>query len=61
MDEKHWLPGEGCIDFKHVINCLKSAGYSGQLLFETKQTRALPGSTVGSGMLRDRWLQLMHK
>ena len=61
MDEHHRLAGEVCIVFKQVINCLKIAGYSGQLLFETKQTRALPGSTVGSGMLRDRWLQLMQK
>lgn len=61
VDEKHWLPGEGCIDFRSVVDCLDALGYQGQMLFETKQTRALPGSVVDSGVLYERWQQLMQR
>lgn len=33
-DERHWLPGEGKIDWQKMINDLKSIGYSGIWLYE---------------------------
>lgn len=33
-DEKHWLPGEGDINWKAMIDALKITGYSGPWLYE---------------------------
>lgn len=33
-DERHWLPGEGKIDWQKMINDLKSVGYTGVWLYE---------------------------
>ena len=34
VDEKHWLPGEGLIDWKELIETLEQIGYSGPILYE---------------------------
>ncbi|MCI8601130.1 MAG: sugar phosphate isomerase/epimerase [Oscillospiraceae bacterium] len=34
LDEKHWLPGDGCIDWKQLKALLDAAGYQGRYLFE---------------------------
>lgn len=34
VDEKHWLPGEGKIEWSELIRALLSAGYSGPWLYE---------------------------
>ena len=34
LDERHWPPGKGIIDWNLVIESLLSAGYSGPFLFE---------------------------
>lgn len=34
QDEKHWMPGEGCIDWAELRVLLEEAGYQGRLLFE---------------------------
>ncbi len=34
LNERHWLPGEGCIDFAEVVRELAAAGYSGPWLYE---------------------------
>lgn len=33
-DERHWLPGEGDIDWQELLNALKSVGYKGPWLYE---------------------------
>lgn len=33
-DERHWLPGEGDIDWRELISSLEEVGYSGPLLYE---------------------------
>lgn len=33
-DERHWLPGEGDIDWRKLISSLEEVGYSGPLLYE---------------------------
>lgn len=38
LDEKHWLPGEGIINWNLVIDSLVASGYSGPFLFECKGT-----------------------
>ncbi len=34
LNERHWLPGEGDIDWQGVISALKEVGYSGPWLYE---------------------------
>ena len=34
VDEKHWLPGQGKIDWKKVINALQRIGYDGVFTYE---------------------------
>jgi len=34
VDEKHWLPGEGVIDWPAVINALRTVGYEGPWMCE---------------------------
>ena len=43
-DEKHWLPGEGKIDWAAVINALKKADYNGPWLYEVgfKAPKTMP-------------------
>lgn len=38
LDEKHWAPGEGIIDWNLVIASLLAADYSGPFLFEYRDT-----------------------
>ena len=34
IDEKHWLPGEGGIDWQALVNALRSVNYQGPWLYE---------------------------
>jgi sugar phosphate isomerase/epimerase len=34
IDERHWLPGEGIIDFHEVFRILREAGYAGSYIME---------------------------
>ena len=34
VDEKHWLPGEGKLDWPRLVKCLRAAGYDGAWLYE---------------------------
>ena len=36
-DEKHWLPGEGRVPFRCVMDTLQSMGYRGPYLFEVRK------------------------
>jgi len=44
LDEKHWLPGEGVINWTNVISKLAQNGYQGPFMFET--SRRKPSSTT---------------
>lgn len=61
VDEKHWMPGEGCIDYRQVIDCLDAASYKGQFLFEVKHTRTQPGQAPDCVILHNHWQQLMQE
>ncbi|MFC1477224.1 sugar phosphate isomerase/epimerase family protein [candidate division KSB1 bacterium] len=37
-DERHWLPGEGIINWNNVIGNLVTAGYGGPFMFECRGT-----------------------
>lgn len=34
VNERHWLPGEGDIDWQELLNALKAVGYNGPWLYE---------------------------
>ena len=34
INERHWLPGDGCIDWQELRQLLEGCGYSGRYLFE---------------------------
>ncbi|MBC7237554.1 MAG: sugar phosphate isomerase/epimerase [Chloroflexi bacterium] len=34
LDEKHWLPGEGVIDWQELVGALRRIGYRGPFLYE---------------------------
>lgn len=35
-DEKHWVPGDGKIDWKEIMNLLDNSNYCGPMMFEVK-------------------------
>ena len=37
VDEKHWLPGEGVIDWRALLRALRRAGYGGPFLYEVSR------------------------
>lgn len=37
LDEKHWMPGDGCIDWKELKQLLDGVGYQGRYLFELRE------------------------
>ena len=43
VDERHWFPFEGVIDWQSVMAAIRKTGYDGQFVFETK------GSLHGDG------------
>ena len=44
VDEKHWLPYEGVINWKAVMTELVKAGYQGPFVFETDRFKDRPAS-----------------
>ena len=36
-DERHWMPGDGCIDWKELIQLLDEKQYEGRYLFELNE------------------------
>lgn len=47
-NERHWLPGEGKIDWIELVEALEEVSYSGPILYETSFT---PPSTLKSRVL----------
>lgn len=39
LDERHWMPGEGLIDWPAIVGALASVGYDGPLLYEVNPFR----------------------
>ena len=42
IDERHWLPGEGKIDWPKLIGALASVGYQGPILYEVNPWKTPP-------------------
>lgn len=39
LDERHWMPGEGVIDWRGIVRVLSEIGYEGPLLYEVNPFR----------------------
>ncbi len=58
VDERHWLPGRGIIDWPAVIQALAGVGYAGPWLFEVSAAAALQPLTPQ--VLADCWRDLLR-
>ena len=59
MDEKHWAPGVGKVDWPDVVGRLIGSGYQGQLMLETYEDRAVPGTRCTPRTLMEYWKRAM--
>ncbi len=57
VDERHWLPGQGVIDWPGAVEALRRAGYEGPFLYESGKDR--DGSTVTAQRLRENYDDLI--
>jgi sugar phosphate isomerase/epimerase len=39
LDERHWMPGEGVIDWREIVRTLSEIGYEGPYLYEVNPFR----------------------
>jgi sugar phosphate isomerase/epimerase len=51
IDERHWLPGEGIINWVNVISALVNNGYKGPFMFETSRRKSASGRNEPSDIL----------
>ncbi len=64
INERHWLPGLGIIDWPEVISALSATGYEGPFLYEVSQVNGTITPAVIAGNWRDlqaAWLQRSKK
>ena len=58
-DEKHWLPGNGVINWKELLSMLDSVGYQGNYLVEIREYSAVPGQTITPETVMERMKALI--
>ncbi|HEX6972633.1 MAG TPA: sugar phosphate isomerase/epimerase family protein [Limnochordia bacterium] len=59
VDERHWLPGRGVVDWPAVIARLAAAGYRGPAMFEVSPKRAV--GPIGPADLVACWKELVAR
>lgn len=55
-NERHWLPGEGVIDWTELLSALVESGYEGPFIYEASKGKKPNIVTIQS--LGDRWKKL---
>lgn len=55
-NERHWLPGEGVIDWKELLSELVKSGYTGPFIYEASQGKEPDIVTIKT--LGERWNKL---
>lgn len=58
LDEKHWVPGRGVIDWNAVLSALARAGYEGPFMFEVTNRNATEEEYVSPATLAECWAKL---
>jgi sugar phosphate isomerase/epimerase len=56
VDEKHWLPGKGVIDWKSFMEGLRDVGYDGPFNYECRLEGATPKERIQSLEKNFAWL-----
>jgi len=51
IDERHWLPGKGIIEWDTLIESLEDAGYKGPWMFESKGSLVEKATTISPPQL----------
>lgn len=51
LDERHWMPGEGVLNWKEIIRAFSETGYSGPFMYEVRNPV--------THSLMDNWYQIM--
>lgn len=61
VDERHWLPGEGDINWKELREMMDAVGYEGRWLFELTGSKCAPawGRAVTPKELADRFYEVI--
>jgi len=59
IDERHWLPGKGCIQWYDILSNLEAVGYKGPILFEV--TNKVGQERITPKMLADNWYALIDE
>ncbi|MCL2745327.1 MAG: sugar phosphate isomerase/epimerase [Planctomycetaceae bacterium] len=59
LDERHWLPYEGCINWKAVVAAMVKAGYPGPFVFET--SRFKDGTPATNAEIFERWQRIKRE
>ena len=52
-DEKHWLPGEGVIDWNGVIRAFAETGYGGPIVYETRMAPAAQAASTWQSLRKN--------
>lgn len=58
IDERHWIPGKGIIDWKNLVTALDDAEYSGPYIFEIRFDEEVPTSEEME-MLISEWKRIL--
>lgn len=59
INERHWLPGKGCVDWKDILHCLETVEYDGPILFEL--TNKAENGIITPKMVAENWYELVEK
>ena len=57
LDEKHWLPGQGVLDWVAIVAALQRCGYRGPFLYESARDRA--GGVITPQVIRNNYERLI--
>ncbi len=60
LDERHWLPGEGIINWTKVISELVDAGFEGPFLFETSMRKPDPETSERARLSPEELVSCWH-
>lgn len=58
LDEKHWLPGRGVIDWNAVLRALARAGYDGPFMYEVVNRKTEEAEPITPQRLAEVWVSL---
>jgi len=55
LDERHWIPGDGHLNWRELVHLFDEYGYEGPMIFEVKTNKA--GSQISLAELRNSFYE----